>query len=34
MNAVGNRGVGRRPREREKMTGEEEHIKIAINQRW
>jgi hypothetical protein len=34
MNVVGNRGVGRRQREREKMMGGEERIKITINQRW
>jgi hypothetical protein len=31
LNAVGNRGVGRRRREREKMTGGEERIKLTIN---
>jgi hypothetical protein len=34
LNAVGNRGVGRRQREREKMMGGEECIKITINQWW
>jgi hypothetical protein len=32
LDAVGNRGVGRRRWEREKMTGAEEYIKITINQ--
>jgi hypothetical protein len=34
MNGMGNRGVGRRQREREKMTGGEECIKITFNQQW
>ncbi len=34
LNAVGNRGVGRRQREREKMMGGEECIKITISRRW
>ncbi len=32
LNAVGNRGVRRRQREREKMMGGGERIKITINQ--
>jgi hypothetical protein len=34
LNTVDNRGAGRRQREREKMKGGEECIKITINQQW